>query len=117
LKSDSGSAQPNLILDAAPEIKVTANELHEGKADASTVAGKLTYSDSDTPADQLKVTLTNGSDKYYDISGNEVLLTQAGLHAVHAGTKLPPYEGNISDGLKSDSDSAQPKLLHHEALA
>ncbi|WP_296188709.1 hypothetical protein, partial [Pseudomonas sp. UBA1879] len=81
-----------MVSDAAPIASVVGNELHEVKVDASTVAGKLTYSDSDTPADQLKVTLTNGSDKYYVISGNDVLLTADGIAAVNAGTPLPAIQ-------------------------
>ncbi|WP_296188707.1 cadherin-like domain-containing protein, partial [Pseudomonas sp. UBA1879] len=73
--------------------------------------GKLTYSDSDTPADQLKVTLTNGSDKYYVISGNDVLLTADGIAAVNAGTQLPAIQVSVSDGIKSTPASDTPKVV------
>ncbi|WP_296182121.1 hypothetical protein, partial [Pseudomonas sp. UBA1879] len=88
-------------LNAAPEIQVTANDLHEGQANTTTVAGTVKYSDADA-GDKLTVTLSDASKPYYVISGNDVLLTQAGIDAVNAGTKLPPIEVTVSDGLKSD---------------
>ncbi|MFJ5301039.1 hypothetical protein ACIQAL_31540, partial [Pseudomonas sp. NPDC088368] len=115
LKSASGNATPTVVTNDAPEIKVTANDLAEGKADATTVAGKLDYSDKETAHDQLTVTLSDASKTYYIISGNDVLLTAAGIAAVNAGTKLPAIEVTVSDGLKSATGNATPTVVTNDA--
>ncbi|MFJ5300085.1 type I secretion C-terminal target domain-containing protein [Pseudomonas sp. NPDC088368] len=115
LKSASGNATPTVVTNDAPEIKVTGSELAEGKADATTVAGKLDYSDKETAHDQLTVTLSDASKTYYVISGNDVLLTTAGIAAVNAGTKLPAIEVTVSDGLKSATGNATPTVVTNVA--
>jgi surface adhesion protein len=105
------NATPNVILNAAPEIAVTANELHEGSANTTTVAATFTTKDIDSP--QLTVDFTPGTNNqgYYVISGGNVLLTAAGVAQVNAGQALPKVDLTVSDGLKTGEDSATPNVV------
>ncbi|WP_238591810.1 type I secretion C-terminal target domain-containing protein [Pseudomonas abietaniphila] len=111
LKHTEANATPSITLNNAPEIAVHANTLNEGVADNKTVAATLDYSDKETATDKLTVTLINGSDKYYVISGKDVLLTADGIAAVNAGTKLPAIEVSVTDGLKHTEATGTPTVV------
>ncbi|EGR0405582.1 tandem-95 repeat protein, partial [Vibrio parahaemolyticus] len=68
----------------APTIKVDAVEsITEDAVSTDTVVATLTVRDTDTPEDQLTVSLENNSNGYFVLVGNEVKLTQAGVDSVN----------------------------------
>ncbi|ELA7892814.1 tandem-95 repeat protein, partial [Vibrio parahaemolyticus] len=76
-----------------------------------TVVATLTVSDTDTPEDQLVVSLESNSNGYFVLVGNEVKLTQAGVDAVNndeLNLNDLTISASVSDGANptaSDSDS------------
>ncbi|MFW1361356.1 tandem-95 repeat protein [Vibrio parahaemolyticus] len=96
----------------APTIKVDAVEsITEDGVNTDTVVATLTVRDTDTPEDQLTVSLENNSNGYFVLVGNEVKLTQAGVDAVNndeLNLKDLTISASVSDGVNptaSDSDS------------
>ncbi|EJG0039255.1 tandem-95 repeat protein [Vibrio parahaemolyticus] len=96
----------------APTIKVDAVEsITEDAVSIDTVVAALTIRDTDTPEDQLTVSLENNSNGYFVLVGNEVKLTQAGVDAVNndeLNLKDLTISASVSDGLNptaNDSDS------------
>ncbi|MBE4197728.1 tandem-95 repeat protein [Vibrio parahaemolyticus] len=96
----------------APTIKVEAVEsITENAVSTDTVVATLTVRDTDTPEDQLTVSLENNSNGYFVLVGNEVKLTQAGVDAVNndeLNLKDLTISASVSDGVNptaSDSDS------------
>ncbi|EOV6248057.1 tandem-95 repeat protein [Vibrio parahaemolyticus] len=96
----------------APTIKVEAVEsITEDAVSTDTVLATLTVRDTDTPEDQLTVSLENNSNGYFVLVGNEVKLTQAGVDAVNndeLNLKDLAISASVSDGVNptaSDSDS------------
>ncbi|EOV3405840.1 tandem-95 repeat protein, partial [Vibrio parahaemolyticus] len=109
--SDSDSLIVNRVNDA-PTIKVDAVEsITEDAVSTDTVVATLTVRDTDTPEDQLTVSLENNSNGYFVLVGNEVKLTQAGVDAVNndeLDLKDLTISASVSDGVNptaSDSDS------------
>ncbi|ELB2121125.1 RTX toxin [Vibrio parahaemolyticus] len=99
-------------VDDAPTIKVDAVEsITEDAVNTDTVVASLTVRDTDTPEDQLTVSLENNSNGYFVLVGNEVKLTQAGVDAVNndeLNLKDLTISASVSDGVNptaSDSDS------------
>ncbi|WP_192878742.1 tandem-95 repeat protein [Vibrio parahaemolyticus] len=96
----------------APTIKVDAVEsITEDAVSTDTVVATLTVRDTDTPEDQLTVSLENNSNGYFVLVGNEVKLTQAGVDAVNNdefNLKDLTISASVSDGVNptaNDSDS------------
>ncbi|HGS5633735.1 TPA: tandem-95 repeat protein, partial [Vibrio parahaemolyticus] len=96
----------------APTIKVEAVErITEDAVSTDTVVASLTVRDTDTPEDQLTVSLENNSNGYFVLVGNDVKLTQAGVDAVNndeLNLKDLTISASVSDGVNptaSDSDS------------
>ncbi|HCG8857168.1 TPA: tandem-95 repeat protein, partial [Vibrio parahaemolyticus] len=96
----------------APTIKVDAVEsITEDAVSIDTVVAALTVRDTDTPEDQLAVSLENNSNGYFVLVGNEVKLTQAGVDAVNndeLNLKDLTISASVSDGVNptaNDSDS------------
>ncbi|EIV8651626.1 tandem-95 repeat protein, partial [Vibrio parahaemolyticus] len=96
----------------APTIKVDAVEsITEDAVSTDTVVATLEVVDTDTPEDQLTVSLENNSNGYFVLVGNEVKLTQAGVDAVNndeLNLKDLTISASVSDGVNptaSDSDS------------
>ncbi|MFW1585792.1 tandem-95 repeat protein [Vibrio parahaemolyticus] len=109
--SDSDSLIVNRVNDA-PTIKVDAVEsITEDGVNTDTVVATLTVRDTDTPEDQLTVSLENNSNGYFVLVGNEVKLTQVGVDAVNndeLNLKDLTISASVSDGVNptaSDSDS------------
>ncbi|CAI2302474.1 putative RTX toxin [Vibrio parahaemolyticus] len=109
--SDSDSLVVNRVNDA-PTIKVDAVEsITEDAVSTDTVVATLTVRDTDTPEDQLTVSLENNSNGYFVLVGNEVKLTQVGADAVNndeLNLKDLTISASVSDGVNptaSDSDS------------
>ncbi|MCQ9054242.1 tandem-95 repeat protein [Vibrio parahaemolyticus] len=109
--SDSDSLIVNRVNDA-PTIKVDAVEsITEDAVSTDTVVATLTVRDTDTPEDQLAVSLENNSNGYFVLVGNEVKLTQAGVDAVNndeLNLKDLTISASVSDGVNptaNDSDS------------
>ncbi|EPW6850963.1 tandem-95 repeat protein [Vibrio parahaemolyticus] len=109
--NDSDSLIVNRVNDA-PTIKVDAVEsTTEDAVSTDTVVATLTVRDTDTPEDQLTVSLDNNSNGYFVLVGNEVKLTQAGVDAVNndeLNLKDLTISASVSDGVNptaSDSDS------------
>ncbi|WP_281517031.1 tandem-95 repeat protein, partial [Vibrio parahaemolyticus] len=109
--SDSDSLIVNRVNDA-PTIKVDAVEsITEDAVSTDTVVATLTVRDTDTPEDQLTLSLENNSNGYFVLVGNEVKLTQAGVDAVNndeLNLKDLTISASVSDGVNptaSDSDS------------
>ncbi|WP_031501509.1 tandem-95 repeat protein, partial [Vibrio parahaemolyticus] len=109
--NDSDSLVVNRVNDA-PTIKVDAVEsITEDAVNTDTVVATLTVRDTDTPEDQLTVSLENNSNGYFVLVGNEVKLTQAGVDAVNndeLNLKDLTISASVSDGVNptaSDSDS------------
>ncbi|MBE3816082.1 tandem-95 repeat protein, partial [Vibrio parahaemolyticus] len=96
----------------APTIKVDAVEsITEDAVNTDTVVATLTVRDTDTPEDQLTVSLENNSNGYFVLVGDEVKLTQAGVDAVNndeLNLKGLTISASVSDGVNptaNDSDS------------
>ncbi|MDG2681078.1 tandem-95 repeat protein, partial [Vibrio parahaemolyticus] len=96
----------------APTIKVDAVEsITEDGVNTDTVVATLTVRDTETPEDQLTVSLENNSNGYFVLVGNDVKLTQAGVDAVdndELNLKDLTISASVSDGVNptaSDSDS------------
>ncbi|HGS5189856.1 TPA: tandem-95 repeat protein, partial [Vibrio parahaemolyticus] len=96
----------------APTIKVDAVEsITEDAVSIDTVVAALTVRDTDTPEDQLAVSLENNSNGHFVLVGNEVKLTQAGVDAVNndeLNLKDLTISASVSDGVNptaNDSDS------------
>ncbi|MBM5023377.1 tandem-95 repeat protein, partial [Vibrio parahaemolyticus] len=96
----------------APTIKVDAVEsITEDAVNTDTVVATLTVRDTDTPEDQLTISLENNSNGYFVLVGNEVKLTQAGVDAVNndeLNLKDLTISASVSDGVNptaNDSDS------------
>ncbi|TOJ29639.1 RTX toxin, partial [Vibrio parahaemolyticus] len=96
----------------APTIKVDAVEsITEDAVSIDTVVAALTVRDTDTPEDQLTVSLENNSNGYFVLVGDEVKLTQAGVDAVNndeLNLKDLTISASVSDGVNptaNDSDS------------
>ncbi|EHY9860168.1 tandem-95 repeat protein, partial [Vibrio parahaemolyticus] len=109
--NDSDSLIVNRVNDA-PTIKVDAVEsITEDAVSTDTVVATLTVRDTDTPEDQLTVSLGNNSNGYFVLVGNEVKLTQAGVDAVNndeLNLKDLTISASVSDGVNptaNDSDS------------
>ncbi|EMK3385438.1 tandem-95 repeat protein [Vibrio parahaemolyticus] len=109
--NDSDSLIVNRVNDA-PTIKVDAVEsITEDAVNTDTVVATLTVRDTDTPEDQLTVSLENNSNGYFVLVGNEVKLTQAGVDAVNndeLNLKDLTISASVSDGVNptaNDSDS------------
>ncbi|HCG5919239.1 TPA: tandem-95 repeat protein, partial [Vibrio parahaemolyticus] len=109
--NDSDSLIVNRVNDA-PTIKVDAVEsITEDAVSTDTVVATLTVRDTDTPEDQLTVSLDNNSNGYFVLVGNEVKLTQAGVDAVNndeLNLKDLTISASVSDGVNptaNDSDS------------
>ncbi|EOV3406741.1 tandem-95 repeat protein, partial [Vibrio parahaemolyticus] len=83
----------------------------EDAVSTDTVLATLTVRDTDTPEDQLTVSLENNSNGYFVLVGDEVKLTQAGVDAVNndeLNLKDLTISASVSDGVNptaSDSDS------------
>ncbi|MDF5013692.1 tandem-95 repeat protein [Vibrio parahaemolyticus] len=99
-------------VDDAPTIKVDAVEsITEDAVSTDTVVATLEVADTDTPEDQLTVSLENNSNGYFVLVGDEVKLTQAGVDAVNndeLNLKDLAISASVSDGVNptaSDSDS------------
>ncbi|HGS4659585.1 TPA: tandem-95 repeat protein, partial [Vibrio parahaemolyticus] len=99
-------------VDDAPTIKVDAVEsITEDAVNTDTVVATLTVRDTDTPEDQLTVSLENNSNGYFVLVGNEVKLTQASVDAVNndeLNLKDLTISASVSDGVNptaNDSDS------------
>ncbi|EGR3110333.1 RTX toxin [Vibrio parahaemolyticus] len=109
--NDSDSLIVNRVNDA-PTIKVEAVEsITEDAVSTDTVVATLTVRDTDTPEEQLTVSLENNSNGYFVLVGNEVKLTQVGVDAVNndeLNLKDLTISASVSDGVNptaSDSDS------------
>ncbi|MFM2651553.1 tandem-95 repeat protein, partial [Vibrio alginolyticus] len=96
----------------APTIKVDAVEsITEDAVSTDTVVATLEVADTDTPEEQLTVSLENNSNGYFALVGDEVKLTQAGVDAVNndeLNLKDLTISASASDGVNptvSDSDS------------
>ncbi|EHR6436276.1 tandem-95 repeat protein [Vibrio parahaemolyticus] len=99
-------------VDDAPTIKVDAVEsITEDAVSTDTVVATLEVADTDTPEDQLTVSLENNSNGYFVLVGDEVKLTQAGVDAVNndeLNLKDLTISASVSDGVNptaNDSDS------------
>ncbi|KYZ05014.1 tandem-95 repeat protein [Vibrio parahaemolyticus] len=109
--NDSDSLIVNRVNDA-PTIKVDAVEsITEDAVNTDTVVATLTVRDTDTPEDQLAVSLENNSNGYFVLVGDEFKLTQAGVDAVNndeLNLKDLTISASVSDGVNptaNDSDS------------
>ncbi|WP_206757796.1 type I secretion C-terminal target domain-containing protein [Pseudomonas fluorescens] len=96
--NNSGQPTVNLHNDV-PVIAITPATIVEDTAKVGTVAGTFTASDEETPAAQLKITFTTGTnaDGYYSLSGNSVVLTQKGADYVNSGHQLPKIDLTVTD--------------------
>ncbi|ELS9255510.1 tandem-95 repeat protein [Vibrio parahaemolyticus] len=111
--SESTTVEVNVTpVNDAPTIKVDAVEsITEDAVNTDTVVATLTVRDTDTPEDQLTVSLENNSNGYFVLVGNEVKLTQSGVDAVNndeLNLKDLTISASVSDGVNptaSDSDS------------
>ncbi|ELB2258560.1 tandem-95 repeat protein [Vibrio parahaemolyticus] len=111
--SESTTVEVNVTpVNDAPTIKVDAVEsITEDAVSIDTVVATLTVRDTDTPEDQLTVSLENNSNGYFVLVGDEVKLTQAGVDAVNndeLNLKDLTISASVSDGVNptaNDSDS------------
>ncbi|EHR5466322.1 tandem-95 repeat protein, partial [Vibrio parahaemolyticus] len=113
--NDSDSLIVNRVNDA-PTIKVDAVEsITEDAVNTDTVVATLTVRDTDTPEDQLTVSLENNSNGYFVLVGNEVKLTQAGVDAVNndeLNLKDLTISASVSDGVNPTADDSDSLVVN-----
>ncbi|EIZ0311143.1 tandem-95 repeat protein [Vibrio parahaemolyticus] len=113
--SDSDSLIVNRVNDA-PTIKVDAVEsITEDAVSTDTVLATLTVRDTDTPEDQLTVSLENNSNGYFVLVGNEVQLTQAGVDAVNndeLNLKYLTISASVSDGVNPTANGSDSLIVN-----
>ncbi|MBE4477972.1 tandem-95 repeat protein, partial [Vibrio parahaemolyticus] len=113
--SDSDSLIVNRVNDA-PTIKVDAVEsITEDAVSTDTVVAALTVRDTDTPEDQLTVSLENNSNGYFVLVGNEVKLTQAGVDAVNndeLNLKDLTISASVSDGVNPTANGSDSLIVN-----
>ncbi|HCG7968638.1 TPA: tandem-95 repeat protein, partial [Vibrio parahaemolyticus] len=113
--SDSDSLIVNRVNDA-PTIKVDAVEsITENAVSTDTVVATLTVRDTDTPEDQLTVSLENNSNGYFALVGNEVKLTQAGVDAVNndeLNLKDLTISASVSDGVNPTANGSDSLIVN-----
>ncbi|WP_274061697.1 tandem-95 repeat protein [Vibrio parahaemolyticus] len=113
--SDSDSLIVNRVNDA-PTIKVDAVEsITEDAVSTDTVVATLTVRDTDTPEDQLTVSLENNSNGYFVLVGNEVKLTQAGVDAVNndeLNLKDLTISASVSDGVNPTANGSDSLIVN-----
>ncbi|HCG5490386.1 TPA: tandem-95 repeat protein, partial [Vibrio parahaemolyticus] len=113
--NDSDSLIVNRVNDA-PTIKVGAVEsITEDAVNTDTVVATLTVRDTDTPEDQLTVSLENNSNGYFVLVGNEVKLTQAGVDAVNndeLNLKDLTISASVSDGVNPTADDSDSLVVN-----
>ncbi|EGQ8161900.1 tandem-95 repeat protein, partial [Vibrio parahaemolyticus] len=100
----------------APTIKVDAVEsITENAVSTDTVVATLTVRDTDTPEDQLTVSLENNSNGYFVLVGNEVKLTQAGVDAVNndeLNLKDLTISASVSDGVNPTANGSDSLIVN-----
>ncbi|MBE4481809.1 tandem-95 repeat protein, partial [Vibrio parahaemolyticus] len=100
----------------APIIKVDAVEsITEDAVNTDTVVATLTVRDTDTPEDQLTVSLENNSNGYFVLVGNEVKLTQAGVDAVNndeLNLKDLTISASVSDGVNPTANGSDSLIVN-----
>ncbi|HGF5226063.1 TPA: tandem-95 repeat protein, partial [Vibrio parahaemolyticus] len=100
----------------APTIKVDAVEsITEDAVSIDTVVAALTVRDTDTPEDQLAVSLENNSNGYFVLVGNEVKLTQAGVDAVNndeLNLKDLTISASVSDGVNPTANGSDSLIVN-----
>ncbi|HGF5250076.1 TPA: tandem-95 repeat protein, partial [Vibrio parahaemolyticus] len=100
----------------APTIKVDAVEsITEDAVSTDTVVATLTVRDTDTPEDQLTVSLENNSNGYFVLVGNEVKLTQAGVDAVNndeLNLKDLTISASVSDGVNPTANGSDSLIVN-----
>ncbi|EPM4073709.1 tandem-95 repeat protein, partial [Vibrio parahaemolyticus] len=100
----------------APTIKVEAVEsITEDAVSTDTVVATLTVRDTDTPEDQLTVSLENNSNGYFVLVGNEVKLTQAGVDAVNndeLNLKDLTISASVSDGVNPTANGSDSLIVN-----
>ncbi|MGL1274738.1 tandem-95 repeat protein, partial [Vibrio parahaemolyticus] len=113
--NDSDSLIVNRVNDA-PTIKVDAIEsITEDAVNTDTVVATLTVRDTDTPEDQLTVSLENNSNGYFVLVGNEVKLTQAGVDAVNndeLNLKDLTISASVSDGVNPTANYSDSLIVN-----
>ncbi|HCG8177421.1 TPA: tandem-95 repeat protein, partial [Vibrio parahaemolyticus] len=99
-----------------PTIKVEAVEsITEDAVSTDTVVATLTVRDTDTPEDQLTVSLENNSNGYFVLVGNEVKLTQAGVDAVNndeLNLKDLTISASVSDGVNPTANGSDSLIVN-----
>ncbi|EOB3920050.1 tandem-95 repeat protein [Vibrio parahaemolyticus] len=100
----------------APTIKVDAVEsITEDAVSTDTVVATLEVADTDTPEDQLTVSLENNSNGYFVLVGNEVQLTQAGVDAVNndeLNLKDLTISASVSDGVNPTANGSDSLIVN-----
>ncbi|KKC75765.1 tandem-95 repeat protein, partial [Vibrio parahaemolyticus] len=113
--NDSDSLIVNRVNDA-PTIKVDAVEsITEDAVSTDTVVATLTVRDTDTPEDQLTVSLENNSNGYFVLVGDEVKLTQAGVDAVNndeLNLKDLTISASVSDGVNPTANNSDSLVVN-----
>ncbi|WP_301101802.1 retention module-containing protein, partial [Propionivibrio sp.] len=106
--SASDVADITRINDSVPTLSVLAQDVTEGSVSTTTVVATFSGADADA-GDTLSYTLLNDPDGYFQIVGNEVRLTAAGVAAVDNDalnlTQLPAITIQVSDGIHAASAS------------
>ncbi|WP_139284393.1 tandem-95 repeat protein, partial [Vibrio parahaemolyticus] len=99
-----------------PTIKVDAVEsITEDAVSTDTVVATLTVRDTDTPEDQLTVSLENNSNGYFVLVGDEVKLTQAGVDAVNndeLNLKYLTISASVSDGVNPTANGSDSLIVN-----
>ncbi|HCM1486549.1 TPA: tandem-95 repeat protein, partial [Vibrio parahaemolyticus] len=100
----------------APTIKVDAVEsITEDAVSTDTVVATLEVVDTDTPEDQLTVSLENNSNGYFVLVGDEVKLTQAGVDAVNndeLNLKDLTISASVSDGVNPTANGSDSLIVN-----
>lgn len=76
-----GDVTVTRVNDNAPDVVISANTLTEESVSTATVVATVMVTDADENG--TSVSLTNNSDGYFVLSGDQVLLTEAGVAAVN----------------------------------
>ncbi|WP_419771265.1 MAG: cadherin domain-containing protein [Candidatus Marinarcus sp.] len=111
--TDSATPEATTDVNDAATIEIDDSSVVTFTEDTASEGSKVAdFTTTDEDGDTVTVTVSNAGDtQYYAISGNTVVLTQAGADLVNSGADLPTFTVSATDGKQTTpaTDSATPE--------
>ncbi|CZF80831.1 Poly(beta-D-mannuronate) C5 epimerase 2 [Grimontia celer] len=106
--SDDANVSVTRVNDNDPVLSVSVNDLTEESVSENDVVATLTATDADENA--VTYSLSNNDNNYFTLSGNQVLLTAAGVAAINSDSAASPltsmsFTVEASDGTNIDTEN------------